>query len=127
MKNKESADDLLKEKADVEQQRNSIKDTMDAMEKERDSKIILIGNIVHESVPSSADEVIKRLIQEIVTFKYRLIMKSLELGQKDLFLRKTMISWLMIKFQKDWADMIPKEVLEQLVIVVSTFSELVLN
>lgn len=57
MKNKEPADDLLKKKADLGKARDEAKAQMDAKEQERDSKIILIGNLVHDSVPVSNNEV----------------------------------------------------------------------
>jgi seryl-tRNA synthetase len=57
MKNKEPADDLLAKKNDLTTKRDNTKKLVDAKEKERDSKVILIGNLVHDSVPVSNDEV----------------------------------------------------------------------
>ena len=54
MKNKESADDLLAQKNDLSKQRDEAKQR--CLDKERDSKLILIGNLVHDSVPVSNDE-----------------------------------------------------------------------
>lgn len=57
MKNKESADDLVAKKTELSKKRDELKKEVDEKEAERDAKLILIGNIVHESVPTSIDEV----------------------------------------------------------------------
>ena len=57
MKNKEPADELLAKKADLTKARDEVKAQMDAKEQERDAKLILIGNLVHDSVPVSNNEV----------------------------------------------------------------------
>ena len=57
MKNKESPGDLLDKKKNIENKRTELKKIVDEKEKERDSRLILIGNVVHNSVPISGDEV----------------------------------------------------------------------
>lgn len=57
MKNKEPADELLTRKNELTKERDAKKSEMDLKEAERDQKLILIGNIVHDSVPVSNNEV----------------------------------------------------------------------
>ncbi|KAI3648415.1 hypothetical protein MP228_006269 [Amoeboaphelidium protococcarum] len=56
MKAKESADDLLQQKKEMEKARDQQKAVVDEKERERDTSLLLIGNLVHDSVPVSADE-----------------------------------------------------------------------
>ena len=62
MKNKQPADDLLAKKNDLDNRRADLKKVVDDKEQERDNKLILIGNIVHASVPTSNDEVGTKLV-----------------------------------------------------------------
>jgi seryl-tRNA synthetase len=57
MKNKESADELIAKKNQVSEQRDQVKKLADEKEQERDRQLGLIGNLVHDSVPVSKDEV----------------------------------------------------------------------
>lgn len=57
MKAKESAEELIAQKNAFTKERDEAKQQLDAKEIERDTKIILIGNLVHDSVPRSKDEV----------------------------------------------------------------------
>ncbi|KAL1990343.1 hypothetical protein VTN49DRAFT_6182 [Thermomyces lanuginosus] len=55
-KNKEDASELLKQKAEIEEERRKADERASAKEAERDAKIRSIGNYVHDSVPVSNNE-----------------------------------------------------------------------
>lgn len=57
MKAKENADDLLAQKNAMTIERDEATRLTAEKETERDGKLVLIGNYVHESVPVSKDEV----------------------------------------------------------------------
>lgn len=63
MKNKEPADELIKKKTDLQKSKADVEATMAAKESLRDAKLVLIGNLVHDSVPSSADEANNEIIK----------------------------------------------------------------
>jgi seryl-tRNA synthetase len=63
-KNKENADDLIAKKSELEKERETKKVELDEKEKERDRNLMLIGNIVHESVVESNDEKNNNIIKE---------------------------------------------------------------
>lgn len=56
-KNKEDANDLMEQKANLEKSKKDAEELAIQKEKQRDSKIRTIGNIVHDSVPVSNNEV----------------------------------------------------------------------
>jgi len=56
-KAKENADDLVKQKAELEKDKKSFIDSAAAKELALKKKIGTIGNIVHGSVPTNNDEV----------------------------------------------------------------------
>ncbi|KAJ5693335.1 Serine--tRNA ligase cytoplasmic [Penicillium macrosclerotiorum] len=55
-KNKEDASDLISQKADMDKRKKDAEDAAALKELERDRKIRMIGNYVHESVPVSDNE-----------------------------------------------------------------------
>ncbi|CAL00579.1 serine--tRNA ligase, cytoplasmic [Aspergillus awamori] len=55
-KNKEDANDLMEQKANLEKSKKDAEELAIQKEKQRDSKIRTIGNIVHDSVPVSNNE-----------------------------------------------------------------------
>jgi seryl-tRNA synthetase len=55
--NKEDANDLIEQKASMEKQKKEAEELAVQKEAQRDKKIRTIGNIVHESVPVSNNEV----------------------------------------------------------------------
>ena len=57
---KESADDLLKRKAELEKEMKSFEDIVPPKEHALHKKLKTIGNYVHDSVPVSDDEVCPR-------------------------------------------------------------------
>jgi seryl-tRNA synthetase len=57
LQKKENADDKIAQKAVIEAEIIESVKVSDALEKERDTKLKLIGNIVHDSVPVSNNEV----------------------------------------------------------------------
>lgn len=58
LKAKQNADDLIKKKAELEQQRKELEQAALEKEKVRDKKCKTIGNYVHESVPINDNEVL---------------------------------------------------------------------
>ncbi|GAQ45329.1 seryl-tRNA synthetase [Aspergillus niger] len=55
-KNKEDANDLMEQKADLERRKKEAEELAIQKEKQRDGKIRTIGNLVHDSVPVSNNE-----------------------------------------------------------------------
>ncbi|GAA89934.1 seryl-tRNA synthetase [Aspergillus luchuensis IFO 4308] len=55
-KNKEDANDLMEQKADLERRKKDAEELAIQKEKQRDGKIRTIGNLVHDSVPVSNNE-----------------------------------------------------------------------
>ncbi|KAL1999497.1 hypothetical protein VTN02DRAFT_4439 [Thermoascus thermophilus] len=74
-KNKEDANELLEQKADLERQKKEAEDLAIEKEAQRDKKIKTIGNYVHDSVPVSNNEddnvVIRKWAPENVVLEKR--------------------------------------------------------
>ena len=111
MKAKEPAQDLLDKKTDLAKQKADVEVQMTAKESERDSKLILIGNLVHDSVPRSNDEVrslnslifliffLFLLLVDLLLFcLFRQITKSFELGRKARNLSRARTFCRMIRY-----------------------------
>ena len=57
MKNKENCDDLLEKKRGLEAERDETEKVMEQLQTALRAKLINVGNIVHDDVPVSVDEV----------------------------------------------------------------------
>lgn len=66
--NKEDANDLMEQKADLERRKKEAEELAIQKEKQRDGKIRTIGNLVHDSVPVSNNEVCIILSRTLETY-----------------------------------------------------------
>jgi hypothetical protein len=83
---KENADDKIAIKTQMEADIVESGKASDALEAERDKKLKLIGNLVHDSVPVSKNEVRPRLsLLPLSLFSTRLYAARLSLPQTDSF------------------------------------------